>query len=125
MTMNLGAFSVSLNVQDLEASHRFYEILGFSQFHGDANQGWLIMKNAGTVIGLFQGMLERNTLTFNPGWDDNAQALEDFTDVRELQRQLRDAGLAIEPEVDEAGSGPGFFIVKDPDGNPVFFDQHV
>jgi lactoylglutathione lyase len=123
--MDLGAFSVSLNVRDLEASRRFYEALGFAQFHGDASQGWLILRNGSTVIGLFQGMLERNTLTFNPGWDGNAQPVDSFTDVRELQRRLMDAGFAIEPEVDEAGSGPGFFIVKDPDGNPVFFDQHV
>jgi catechol 2,3-dioxygenase-like lactoylglutathione lyase family enzyme len=125
MTMDLGAFSVSLNVRDLEASRRFYEALGFSRFHGDASQGWLILRNGSTVIGLFQGMLERNTLTFNPGWDGNAQPVAEFTDVRELQRRLKEAGLAIATEVDESGSGPGFFIVNDPDGNPVFVDQHV
>ena len=123
--MDLGAFSVSLAVRDLEASRAFYEALGFTQFHGDASQGWLILRNGDTVIGLFQGMLERNTLTFNPGWDGNAQPVDAYTDVRELQRRLKDAGVAIETEVDEAGSGPGFFIVKDPDGNPVFVDQHV
>jgi catechol 2,3-dioxygenase-like lactoylglutathione lyase family enzyme len=125
MEMELGAFSVSLLVSDLAASRRFYEALGFSQFHGDADQGWLILKNGGTVIGLFQGMLERNTLTFNPGWDGNAQPVASFTDVREIQRRLKDAGIDIATEVDESGSGPGFFIVNDPDGNPVFFDQHV
>ena len=123
--MDLGAFSVSLNVRDLEVSRRFYEALGFSQFHGDASQGWLILRNGDTVIGLFQGMLERNTLTFNPGWDTNAQPVESFTDVRELQRRLRAAGIEIPTEVDESGSGPGYFIVNDPDGNPIFVDQHV
>ena len=123
--MELGAFSVSLNVADLGASRRFYEALGFTQFHGDASQGWLILRNGSTVIGLFQGMLERNTLTFNPGWDGDAQPIGSFTDVRELQRRLRDAGIEIATPVDEAGSGPGFFIVNDPDGNPIFVDQHV
>ena len=123
--MDLGAFSVSLPVRDLEASRRFYEALGFTPFHGDAAQGWLIVRNRSTVIGLFQGMLDRNTLTFNPGWDGNAQPVEPFTDVRELQRRLKDAGVEIVTEVDETGSGPGFFIVNDPDGNPIFVDQHV
>lgn len=123
--MDLGTFSVSLNVKDLEASRGFYAALGFSQFHGDASQGWLILRNGSTVIGLFQGMLERNTLTFNPGWDGNAQPVDGFTDVRELQHRLKDAGIEIATEVDESGSGPGFFIVNDPDGNPIFVDQHV
>ena len=123
--MDLGAFSISLNVSDLAASRRFYEALGFSEFHGDAAQGWLILKNGPAVIGLFQGMLERNTLTFNPGWDGDAQPVEGFTDVRELQRRLKAAGIPIVAEVDESGSGPGYFIVADPDGNPVFVDQHV
>jgi catechol 2,3-dioxygenase-like lactoylglutathione lyase family enzyme len=123
--MKLGAFSVSLAVRDLEASRAFYEKLGFTQFHGDASQGWLILRNGTTVIGLFQGMFQRNTLTFNPGWDTNAQPVDQFTDVRELQRRLKGAGVEIETEVDESGSGPGFFIVNDPDGNPVFVDQHV
>ena len=125
MTMDLGAFSVSLAVRDLEASRAFYEKLGFSMFHGDASQGWLILRNGSTVIGLFQGMFERNTLTFNPGWDGNAQPIDAFTDVRELQRRLKEAGVDIETEVDESGSGPGYFIVNDPDGNPIFVDQHV
>jgi catechol 2,3-dioxygenase-like lactoylglutathione lyase family enzyme len=125
MTMDLGAFSVSLNVKDLAASRTFYEALGFSRFHGDADQGWLILKNGDTVIGLFKGMFERNTLTFNPGWDANAQPVDDFTDVRELQRRLKAADIEISTEVDESGSGPGHFIVNDPDGNPIFVDQHV
>ena len=123
--MDLGTFSVSLAVKDLEASRRFYEQLGFVQFHGDASQGWLILKNGDTVIGLFQGMLERNTLTFNPGWDGNANALDSYTDIRELQRQLKAQGMEFVAEVDEQGSGPGSFIVEDPDGNPIYVDQHV
>jgi catechol 2,3-dioxygenase-like lactoylglutathione lyase family enzyme len=125
VTIDLGAFSVSLNVKNLEASRRFYEALGFSGFHGDADQGWLILKNADTVIGLFHGMFERNTLTFNPGWDANAQPVDGFTDVRELQRRLKEAGVEISTEVDASGSGPGYFIVNDPDGNPILVDQHV
>jgi catechol 2,3-dioxygenase-like lactoylglutathione lyase family enzyme len=123
--VDLGAFWVSLSVRDLAASRRFYEALGFTQFHGDASQGWLILRNASTVIGLFQGMLDRNTLTFNPGWDGNAQPVERYTDVRELQHRLKDAGIEIATEVDESGSGPGFFMVNDPDANPIFVDQHV
>jgi catechol 2,3-dioxygenase-like lactoylglutathione lyase family enzyme len=123
--MELGAFSVSLAVRDLEASRAFYEKLGFVQFHGDASQNWLILRNGDVVIGLFQGMFERNTLTFNPGWDGNAQPVGSFTDVRELQRRLKADGVSIQTEVHESGSGPGFFIVVDPDGNPIFFDQHV
>ena len=123
--MDLGAFSVSLAVKDLEASRRFYEQLGFVQFHGDASQGWLILKNGDTVIGLFQGMFERNTLTFNPGWDGNANAVESFTDIREIQRRLKAGGMTFVAEVDEAGSGPGSFIIEDPDGNPIYVDQHV
>jgi catechol 2,3-dioxygenase-like lactoylglutathione lyase family enzyme len=123
--MDLGAFSVSLAVRDLEASRAFYEKLGFVQFHGDASQNWLILRNRDAVIGLFQGLFERNTLTFNPGWDGNAQPVASFTDVRELQRRLKADGVSIQTEVDESGSGPGFFIVVDPDGNPIFFDQHV
>ena len=123
--MDLGAFSVSLAVQDLEASKRFYEKFGFVQFHGDASQGWVILKNGDHVIGLFQGMFEKNTLTFNPGWDAGANALDSFTDVRELQRELKAQGMEFVAEVDEAGSGPGSFIVVDPDGNPIYVDQHV
>jgi catechol 2,3-dioxygenase-like lactoylglutathione lyase family enzyme len=123
--MELGAFSVSLAVRDLEASRSFYEALGFSVMGGDAQQGWLILHNASAVIGLFQGMFERNLLTFNPGWDADAQPIDDFTDVRELQRRLKAAGIAIEQESDEASSGPASFMVVDPDGNPILVDQHV
>ena len=123
--MDLGAFSVSLAVKDLEASRRFYEQLGFVQFHGDASQGWLILKNDDKVIGLFQGMFEKNTLTFNPGWDGDANAVESYTDIRDLQRQLKAQGMAFVAEVDEGGSGPGSFVIEDPDGNPIFFDQHL
>lgn len=123
--MQLGAFSVSLAVKDLEASRRFYEKLGFSHFAGDAAQGWLILKNGGVVIGLFQGMFERNLLTFNPGWDQDAQKLASFTDVRELQRRLKAQGVTPVQEADEKTTGPASFVVVDPDGNPVLFDQHV
>jgi catechol 2,3-dioxygenase-like lactoylglutathione lyase family enzyme len=123
--MELGAFSVSLAVRDLEASRSFYEALGFSVMGGDAQQGWLILHNASAVIGLFQGMFERNLLTFNPGWDADAQPIDDFTDVRELQRRLKAAGIAVEQESDEASSGPASFMVVDPDGNPILVDQHV
>lgn len=124
-TLRLGAFSVSLTVKDLAASRDFYERLGFSVFHGVAEQGWLILRNETATIGLFQGMFERNLLTFNPGWDADAQPIGDFTDVRELQRQLEARGLVIETRVDEAGSGPGHLVVVDPDGNPILIDQHV
>lgn len=123
--MELGAFSVSLSVQDIAASRAFYEKLGFLPVMGDADQGWLIMRNARTTIGLFQGMLERNTLTFNPGWDAEANELGSFTDIRDIQRQLRAAGLQLDSEVDEPGRGPGSLVLHDPDGNPIFIDQHV
>ena len=122
--MDLGTFSVSLSVKDLDASRRFYEKLGFEQFHGDASQGWLILKNGDHVIGLFQGMFEKNTLTFNPGWDSAAQPVDPFTDIRDLQRQLREQGVQFIAEADESGSGPGSFIIEDPDGNPILVDQH-
>ena len=123
--MELGAFSISLTVKDIEASRSFYEKLGFTAFGGDITQNWLILKNGDCVIGIFQGMFEKNIITFNPGWDGNAQPLDSFTDVRELQRQLRAQGVAFEVEVDENTTGPGYFIVADPDGNPVLVDQHV
>jgi lactoylglutathione lyase len=123
--MELGNFSISLAVKDLEASRQFYEKLGFTRFGGDPAQNWLIMKNGDRVIGLFQGMFERNILTFNPGWDSNAQLVPGFTDVRELQRQLKAKGVQFMSEADESTTGPGSFIVVDPDGNPVLFDQHV
>lgn len=123
--MNLGAFSVSLAVQDLEASKAFYEKLGFSQVGGDASQNWLILRNGDTTLGLFQGMFEQNMLTFNPGWDSQAQPLENFEDVREIQRQAKANGLTLTAETDEAGSGPGHITLIDPDGNPILIDQHV
>jgi catechol 2,3-dioxygenase-like lactoylglutathione lyase family enzyme len=123
--MQLGAFSVSLAVKDIAASQAFYEKLGFKVFMGDATKNWLILKNGDHVIGLFQGMFEKNTLTFNPGWDSNAGSLEEFTDVRELQRQLKAQGVSLEAEADETTKGPAYFMVIDPDGNPVLVDQHV
>ncbi|WP_404961753.1 VOC family protein [Streptomyces sp. 147326] len=122
--MDLGAFSVSLAVRDVQASRAFYEKLGFTAFGGDPAQNWLILKNGDHVIGLFQGMFEKNMLTFNPGWDANAQPLDAFTDVRELQRELKAADVEFVTEADGSGSGPGSFLVLDPDGNPVLFDQH-
>ena len=122
--MDLGAFSVSLAVKDLEASRAFYERLGFRVFHGEAAQGWLMLKNGDVVIGLFQGMFERNILTFNPGWNQDAQPVDPFTDIRDLQRELRAAGATFDQEADEASTGPASLILTDPDGNPVFLDQH-
>jgi lactoylglutathione lyase len=125
VAMELGNFSISLAVSDLAASKAFYEKLGFTPTMGDAEQGWLILRNGDAIVGLFQGMFENNTLTFNPGWDRDAQPVDSFTDVREIQRSLKAQGVAITTEVDESGSGPGFFIVVDPDGNPILIDQHV
>ena len=122
--MDLGAFSVSLAVQDIETSRRFYEKLGFVVFGGVAEQNWLILKNGDHIVGLFQGMFDKNMLTFNPGWDSDANELESFTDVRELQRLLKEQGLEFLSEVDAESSGPGSFVVLDPDGNPVLVDQH-
>lgn len=123
--MELGAFSISLAVKDIEASRVFYEKLGFQVFGGDASQNWLIMKIGETVIGLFQGMFEKNTLTFNPGWDSNAGDLNDYTDVRELQRRLKEQGVELASEADENTAGPAIIIAIDPDGNPILVDQHV
>lgn len=122
--MDLGAFSISLTVKDLAASQAFYDKLGFTTMGGDAAQGWLILKNGDHIIGLFQGMFEKNMLTFNPGWDQNAQPMAEFTDVRELQRRLRAQGVTFMTEADESTTGPGSFVVVDPDGNPVLVDQH-
>jgi lactoylglutathione lyase len=122
--MQLGNFSVSLAVKDIEASRQFYEKLGFAVFGGDQSQGWLILKNGDTVIGLFQGMFEKNILTFNPGWDANAQPLDEFTDVRELQRRLKAQGVTLASEADESTTGPASFMVADPDGNTILIDQH-
>jgi catechol 2,3-dioxygenase-like lactoylglutathione lyase family enzyme len=123
--MELGAFSISLAVKDINASNAFYEKLGFEAFMGDISQNWLILRNGGHVIGLFQGMFERNALTFNPGWDQNTQRLDTFTDVRELQKQLKAQGVELMSEADESTTGPASFIVMDPDGNPILIDQHV
>jgi catechol 2,3-dioxygenase-like lactoylglutathione lyase family enzyme len=123
--MHLGAFSISLSVKDLGASRDFYEKLGFQSFGGNPEQNWLILKNGDHVIGLFQGMFEKNTLTFNPGWDQNGQKLESFTDVREIQRHLKSQGVELATEADESNAGPAHFIVIDPDGNPILVDQHV
>jgi len=122
--MNLGAFSISLAVKDLKASKAFYEKLGFQSFGGDIAHNWLILKNGAHIIGLFQGMFDKNILTFNPGWDQNAQAVAGFTDVRELQRTLRAQGVQFQSEADEKTTGPASFVVADPDGNPVLVDQH-
>ena len=123
--MELGNFSLSLAVKDLEASRRFYEKLGFRSFGGDPARNWLILKNGDHAIGLFQGMFEKNILTFNPGWDSNAQSLATYTDVRELQRQLKAQGLTLQQEADESTTGPAYFVVVDPDGNTILVDQHV
>lgn len=123
--MQLGAFSVSLNVKDLDASKTFYEKLGFTVFGGDASQNWLIMKNGDHIIGLFQGMLEKNVMTFNPGWDQNAQTLDAFTDIREIQKELKSKGIHLDSEADETSTGPASVMVTDPDGNLILIDQHV
>ena len=123
--MQLGAFSISLAVNELQESRAFYEKFGFTVFGGDAAQNWLIMKNGEHTIGLFQGMFERNILTFNPGWSSNADPLSEFTDIRELQRQLKAAGVDLVAEADESTTGPASFMALDPDGNPVLVDQHV
>ena len=123
--MELGAFSISLAVKDIAASKVFYENFGFTVFGGDIMQNWLILKNGDHIIGLFQGMFEQNILTFNPGWDQNAQPLASFTDVRELQRQLRAQGVPLATEADETTTGPASFVAIDPDGNPILVDQHV
>jgi len=123
--MELGAFSISLAVKDLEASRAFYEKFGFKVFAGDASQNWLILKNGDHAIGLFQGMFEKNILTFNPGWDSNATQLDSFDDVRELQRRLKAEGVELTSEADETTTGPASLTAVDPDGNPILVDQHV
>jgi lactoylglutathione lyase len=122
--MDLGAFSISLAVKDIEASKVFYEKFGFEVFGGDASQKWLILKNGDHIIGIFQGMFEKNTLTFNPGWDNNATELETFTDIRDMQRQLKAKGVELLSEADESATGPASFVAVDPDGNPILVDQH-
>lgn len=123
--MELGAFSVSLAVRDLEASKLFYEKLGFRVFAGEQSQNWLIMKNGSHSIGLFQGMFDKNILTFNPGWNSDAQPLRQFTDIRELQRQISERGVKLISEADESSTGPASFMLADPDGNTILVDQHV
>jgi len=123
--MKLGAFSVSLNVKDINVSKQFYENLGFKVFAGGLEKRYLIMKNEHTLIGLFQGMFENTLLTFNPGWDDNAGKVESFDDVRTIQQQLKEKGIKLQYEADENTSGPASFIVLDPDGNSILVDQHV
>jgi lactoylglutathione lyase len=123
--MEYGAFSISLAVKDISQSKNFYEKLGFTVVMGEAKQNWLILRNGQTTIGLFQGMFEKNTMTFNPGWDANATKLNEFTDVRVLQRRFKSQGIAIVKEADEKSSGPASFLVVDPDGNPILFDQHI
>lgn len=123
--MKLGAFSISLSVKDLTRSKEFYEKLGFEQYAGNAEQNYLIMKNGDTVIGLFQGMFEENILTFNPGWDQSAQPLKEFTDVRDIHKELNEQGVLTVQETLEGDKGPGSFIMVDPDGNPILIDQHV
>ncbi|MEH7247507.1 VOC family protein [Neobacillus niacini] len=122
--MKLGAFSISLNVKDIQLSKSFYENLGFQTFGGDINQNWLIMKNDDTIIGLFQGMFEKNILTFNPGWNQNAENLESFTDIRDLQKQLIEKGVKILTKAAETSEGPAHFTLEDPDGNQILVDQH-
>jgi len=123
--MQLGNFSISLNVKDLSASQAFYAKLGFEQVAGVFEQNWLILQNGSTTIGLFQGMFERNIMTFNPGWNSKQETLEGFTDVRDLQRQLKALGLNPNPEADESSQGPASLVLLDPDGNPILLDQHV
>ena len=123
--MQLGAFSISLAVKDIAASRAFYEKLGFTPFAGDQSRNWLILKNGEAVVGLFQGMFDKNILTFNPGWDSSAQRLSSFTDVRELQRRLKAQGVPLVQEADESTTGPASFVAVDPDGNPILVDQHV
>lgn len=122
--MDLGAFSVSLAVKDLGASKEFYENLGFEVFGGDQSQNWLIMKSGSHVIGLFQGMFENNIMTFNPGWDQGGNETASFTDIREMQRELKAKGVSLGDEIDESTSGPASLMLSDPDGNQILIDQH-
>lgn len=122
--MSIGAFSMSLTVKDITVSKAFYEKLGFEVFHGEIKENWLIMKNEDVVIGLFQGMFDKNIMTFNPGWDSNAQEVNPFKDVRVLQKELRDKGIDFVAETDGSKEGPASFIIKDPDGNQILIDQH-
>ena len=122
--MELGAFSISLAVKDIAASRAFYESLGFSVFGGNQDERWLIMRNGATLVGLFQGMFEKNMMTFNPGWDSDAQPLPAFDDVRDIQRHLLAQGVTLEAQADETTTGPAHIMLTDPDGNPILIDQH-
>jgi catechol 2,3-dioxygenase-like lactoylglutathione lyase family enzyme len=123
--MRLGNFSVSLSVKDIAASRAFYEKLGFKMVSGDQSKNWIVLQNDNARIGLFQGMFPKNTFTFNPGWDSNKNTLPDFQDVRELQKALKAKGLTPDPAADESTTGPAYFMLMDPDGNPILIDQHV
>jgi catechol 2,3-dioxygenase-like lactoylglutathione lyase family enzyme len=123
--VELGAFSISLAVKDIAASKAFYETIGFAEIGGEETQNWLIMKNGAHVVGLFQGMFEKNSLTFNPGWDQEGNTLESFMDVREMQKKFKSAGLELISEADESTEGPASCVLIDPDGNPILIDQHV
>lgn len=123
--MKLGAFSISLTVKDIKESKKFYESIGFESFGGDITQNWLILKNGDTVIGLFQGMFDKNMLTFNPGWDQKAQKIDNFEDIREIQKEYEAKGIKFISKADEKSTGPASFLIVDPDGNPILFDQHV
>ena len=123
--MKLGAFSISLNVKDINVSKTFYETLGFEVFAGGLKMNYLIMKNGNALVGLFQGMFEKNILTFNPGWDENAQKLESFSDIRDIQKHLKNKNIILETEADKTTSGPTSCVLKDPDGNTILIDQHV
>ncbi|MEM8933008.1 MAG: VOC family protein [Acidobacteriota bacterium] len=123
--MQLGSFSLSLAVQDIQASKRFYEALGFVEVGGQIDQNWLILRSGTTTIGLFQGMFEKNIMTFNPGWDAEAEALDEFEDVRRLQQRFEEHGLSFQTKADTDGRGPASFVLVDPDGNAILFDQHV
>ena len=122
--MKLGAFSMSLNVKDVKVSMEFYKKLGFEVFHDSSDQGWVMLKSGDTVLGLFGGFIEKNTLTFNPGWDQSAQNLDEFEDVREIQKKLKAQGIEFVSEADESTEGPASFVIMDPDGNPILVDQH-
>ncbi len=124
-SMQLGNFSVSLAVKDIKASKAFYEKLDFKEVAGQLEQNWLILQNGTTTIGLFQGMFEKNIMTFNPGWTTDKETLDEFQDVRELQSMLKERGLKLSTEADESSKGPASFTLVDPDGNPILFDQHV
>ena len=123
--MKLGAFSISLSVKDIHKSKEFYEKLGFTYKGGNIEQNWIVLKNGNTVIGLFQGMFENNIITFNPGWDENAQSIKDFDDVRVIQEHLKKSGLKLNKEVEENSSGPAHITLTDPDGNNILIDQHI